>query len=544
MHDARPRLREIFFRAERQLDVHFYTSNIEKFLQARAVFEKCGLILRYFRTKTDPYHEDYSLGKDKLLARALEEVRSHVGAGSILFVEDTSIRIEALSREDHDFPGLAAKEWFASTTFSELDETLRARSNNRKATVKSDIAVHIPGSSRPIFFRGQTLGDVAVSPPTFAPSVAHPWLTPTTFNGWIIPEGSRKRLGEMSFEESWPYDFRVESLQHLIDRLEEYTAALNLPTSAYSRKTTTSAAAQLPLLETERQVFIIVGRTCAGKTTMGERLSLEYAFKVFEASSVLRIFDSPKRLQSPRTEREFAEQILTEYGPDAVARKLLDLMEGSNIERLAVTGFRTIEELECMRGHFPEARVVFVDASERTRYERRLKRARTDESLSFEEFNKLDRDQWSLGLLRVAEELADIKIQNEGSLDEYNARIAAVASDDLTGHLPGVSTMLQPRFGSDANQLFRCLEALEQAARPLDCGEIESATTDSGFPVRHNNANKVLKAAPELVIRIEMPRSRVRYRISDSGRAYLRVMRNRDSRRRAARPTRPSVDQS
>lgn len=528
MRDFRPRLREIFFRAERRLDVHFYTSNIEKFLQARAVFEKAGLILRHFRTKTEPYHEDYSLGKHELLARALEEVRNRVGVGSIFFVEDTSIRIEVLSTPADDVPGLAAKEWFASTAFESLDIALKARGDDRRATVKSDIGVLIPGLQRPIFFHGETMGLVAVTPPAFSASVAHPWLTPATFNGWIIPDGARKCLGEMSFEESWPYDFRVHALQLLIERLEEYTAALNLPTSAYSRRAATAAASQLSLLDSKRQVLIVVGRTCAGKTTMGERLSFQHGFVVFEASAVLRTFQSETVPGGPHPEQQFAKSILADYGSDAVARKLLDLIDGTDMERLAVTGFRTIEELECMRGHFPEAKVVFVDASERTRYERRIKRARADESLSFEEFNELDRSQWSFGLLRVAEELADVRIMNEGTLDDYYSRIAAVATDNLSGQVTGVSTMLHPRHAADSNQLVRSLEALEEEARPLDCGEIEAITTRFGTPVRHNNANKVLKTAPELAARIEMPGSRVRYRISDAGRAYLRLVRAKE----------------
>jgi dephospho-CoA kinase/inosine/xanthosine triphosphate pyrophosphatase family protein len=524
MRDSRPRLREIFFRVERRLDVHFYTSNIEKFLQARSVFEKVGLILRHFRTKTEPYHEEYSLGKHELLARALDEVRSRVGAGSIFFVEDTSIRIETLSTPAGDVPGLAAKEWFASTTFESLDVALKARANDRRATVKSDIGVHIPSLQRPIFFHGETTGAVASTAPTFSASVSHPWLTPTTFNGWIIPDGARKRLGEMSFEESWPYDFRVQALLLLIERLEEYTATLNLPTSAYSRRAAAATASQLSLLDSRREVLIIVGRTCAGKTTMGERLSFQHGFRVFEASAVLRTFQSKTASDGPQSEQQFAKNILADYGSDAVARKLLDLIDGTDIDRLAVTGFRTIEELECMRGHFPEAKVVFVDASERTRYERRLKRARADEALSFEDFNELDRSQWSFGLLRVAEELADVRVMNEGSLDDYYSRISAITTDNLNSQVTGISTMLHPRHAAESNQLVRSLEALEQEARPLDCGEIEAVTTRSGFPVRHNNANKVLKTAPELAARIEMPGSRVRYKISDAGRAYLRLV--------------------
>lgn len=527
--DVRPSLREIFFGADRRPDVYFYTSNIEKYLQARAIFEKCGLILRHFRTRTEPYAEDYSVGKDELLRRAIDEVKDSVGRGSLFFVEDTSIRIEALSSPESDIPGLAAKEWFASTSFDKLNQTLLSRGDERRASVKSDIALHVPGLGKPVFFRGECRGVVATTPPQFSAPVAHPWLTPSTFNGWLIPDGSTKRLGEMSFEESWRFDFRVKSLLSLIERLEEYCAALNLPTSAYSRRGSAGAAGQLSLLEMQREVLIVVGRTCAGKTTMCEHLSVQHGFRFFEASDVLRMFDRPGSLREA-SEQVFAEHVLTKQGPDAVARKILSLLD-STVEKLAISGFRTIEELECLRASIPEAKIVFVEASDRTRYERRIKRARAGESMTFAEFNALDQAQWRFGLLRVAEEMADIKVVNERTIGEFLDNVDGIAAEAITAATPNVSVMLRPRHASATNQLFRSLEVLERAGRPLECGEIESMTGEAGTRIRHNNVNKVLKAVPELATRMEMEGNRLRYRITDSGRAYLRLLRQADHRR-------------
>lgn len=527
--NLRPFLREIFLTADRRPDVYFYTSNIEKYLQARAIFEKCGLILRHFRTRTEPYAEDYSVGKDELLRRAIDEVTDSVGRGSLFFVEDTSIRIEALSSGDGDVPGLAAKEWFASTSFDELHKALSDRGNDRRATVKSDIALHVPALGRVVFFRGECRGTVASTPPDFPSSVAHPWLTPWTFNGWLIPDGSVRRLGEMSFEESWRFDFRVKSLLSMIERLEEYCAALNLPTSAYSRRSSAGAAAQLSLLEMQREILIVVGRTCAGKTTMCEHLSARHGFRFFEASDVLRMFDRPSELRGV-SEQAFAEHVLSKLGADAVARKILSLLD-SSVDKLTISGFRTIEELECVRTHFPEAKIVFVEASDRTRYERRIKRARAGESMTFAEFNTLDQAQWQFGLLRVAEEMADIKVVNERTIEEFLRNVDEIASEAITDATPSVSIMLRPRHAAATNQLFRSLEILEKAGRPLECQEIESMTRGTGTAIRHNNVNKVLKTVPELANRIEIRGTRLRYRITDSGRAYLRLLRQADQRR-------------
>ncbi|MGY4414904.1 inosine/xanthosine triphosphate pyrophosphatase family protein [Bradyrhizobium sp. LB7.1] len=116
---------------------------------------------------------------------------------------------------------MAVKEWFSSASFEALDRELREKGNNRRVIVKSDIALYLPALSRKVFFHGETDGAIATSPPEFSPSAQYPWLTPDTFNGWFIPQGATKRLGEMEFEESLTFDFRAKSLSALVSRLEE-----------------------------------------------------------------------------------------------------------------------------------------------------------------------------------------------------------------------------------------------------------------------------------------------------------------------------------
>ena len=185
---------------ERVLNVYFYTSNLDKLLQARLIFVRSGYLLRHFTIHREPYDEDYSLSTEDMLTRAIQQVNDEFGVKSIFFVEDTSLRLEALS-DSSDFPGLKVKEWFASHTFAEVDQLIQDRGGDRRATVKSDIALYVPTLSHVIFFHGETNGTMAPSPPAFSGSAQYPWLTPTTFNGWFIPENTTKRLGEMEFEE-------------------------------------------------------------------------------------------------------------------------------------------------------------------------------------------------------------------------------------------------------------------------------------------------------------------------------------------------------
>lgn len=78
--NTRPCPRELFLTPERRLEVYFHTSNEPKYFQARAVFRRFGLELKHFRSHTEPYHEDYSAGKQVLLDRAIKEVLAEVGS--------------------------------------------------------------------------------------------------------------------------------------------------------------------------------------------------------------------------------------------------------------------------------------------------------------------------------------------------------------------------------------------------------------------------------------------------------------------------------
>jgi inosine/xanthosine triphosphate pyrophosphatase family protein len=124
---------------ERILNVYFYTSNSDKLFQARLIFVRSGYLLRHFKGDREPYDEDYSLPTEQMLTRAIQQVNAEFGVRSIFFVEDTSLRLEALS-DSSDVPGLKVKEWFASSTFEEVDRLILERGGDRRAVVKSDIA--------------------------------------------------------------------------------------------------------------------------------------------------------------------------------------------------------------------------------------------------------------------------------------------------------------------------------------------------------------------------------------------------------------------
>ena len=133
------------------------------------------------------------------------------------------------------------------------------------------------------------------------------------------------------------------------------------------------------------------------------------------------------------------------------------------------------------------------------------------------------------GLLRVAEHFADLRLVNEGTIEQFHTQINAILSG--TPNVAGVTISGPQGKTLEANQLLRCLRALDSAGRPMSTDEIERETETTGSRIRHNNANKVLKKVPELARRLVLEGTRVRYEIMNAGRAYLRYMQKHDGLR-------------
>lgn len=516
------RTRPSFFLFPRQLRVYFYTSSLEKLAQARYIFERSGFKLDHYKGKAEPYDEDYKRGTRGLLEKAIRQIRTEFGFRSAFFVEDTSLRIEALSGE-MDTPGVTVKEWFAETSFEKLDGELKAGGNDRRATIKSDIALHLPTLESPVFFHGETTGLVAPTPPTFNLNSTYPWLTPKNFNGWFIPTGETKRLGELEPERSLDVDFRARALGQLLDRLYEYNSVAQLDRSAFHvRQTQQLAQSELPLGFRNRRVFAVVGHRCAGKTTFGDFARHEFGALHLEASLLIREL-AMKDGESIEDSKD-AKAYLGKHGYAVVAHEIVRILELRNAEPAVITGIRTVEELEYLVEKIPELEIVAINADLKTRFFRHIERGRDQGGHTINEFSKSDEEQATFGLLRVIDDVASASIQNDTpTLDAYLEKIRNCFSQAPISKSQVSSSAFEPL--SMQSELVRSLAALELIGRPASCEEIHDATKKLGSSVPKYNNNRALKSVPELAQRLQERGELLRYALTYHGRSFLRVLR-------------------
>jgi len=116
--------------------------------------------------------------------------------------------------------------------------------------------------------------------------------------------------------------------------------------------------------------------------------------------------------------QDFAKNAL-ETDPGIVARQISEYIKDTPKTGLVITGFRSPKEIEILQEELSEIEleVLFIESSLETRYQRNIKRNRSDAPISFSEFEGKNEIQNAMGLSAIASEAK--VIANESSLTTY-----------------------------------------------------------------------------------------------------------------------------
>ena len=539
----RLRPRPTFLNASRRVRVYFHTSSSTKYAQASFVFARLGLPLSGDPSDRPDGMEDYFGGAQQLLQLKLRD--AGLGPQTVYFVEDTYVRIEALSkpttaRSDSDewakatIPGLETKEWFKSVSFQELNASLVANGGDRRATIYSTVALHVPGVATPQIFTGQVTGSIAHNPGTgLEQNQPYPWLSPNSFSAWFIPIGEEVPLSDLDFEQSVDVDFRISALLDLADRLEEYVAILNLPPVSVElvpHETPlglrgVSAGQQHQLFTTRQPPMVVIGLTCAGKTTLGQFLS-RYGYTHVEASSVLQGLQGNNLALASRPGYFQAMTTLGLMGWDIIARQAVRLY-GTFVESgICITGLRTVEELSYLVNLFDDLFVVLLEAPAQTRYDRYVRRGRSGEDLSLTRFRERELEHASFGLIKVADHCSTVRILNDSTLRDFEdiARLLSQTGPSIVG-----SKVSRRGVGIEIalkSQIYRCTRVLADASKglsPTDIERLQRRNTDSPV-VKRNAVRKTLRQHPVFVRRESEVAGTIFYELTEHGHAYVSLI--------------------
>ena len=182
------------------------------------------------------------------------------------------------------------------------------------------------------------------------------------------------------------------------------------------------------------KVIGLTGTIGSGKDIVREMLEKKFNTVSVRLSDLLEI-NSLKKLGIKITRemlQNLGDDLRKKYGTHVLAKLAIDFMKKAS-EIKIIDGIRNPGEVDFLRQQFGEDfKLIAIDAPQQIRFERVVKRNRDIDPKKWEEFVSIDecdqgKDQPEYGQqVRKCIEMADVIIQNDGSLEDLQKKIEDV----------------------------------------------------------------------------------------------------------------------
>lgn len=432
-------------------DITFITSNQTKLAHARHLCKGFDVnILQYKKLYYGVgYKEPRLFDREKLLEESINDAilrwKKNVSnyGDRLFFIEDTSVRIDALSDANNEVPGVDIKYWMQSHNFTQLDTELKEKGNNRKVSVSSHIILFLTNELKKklktekdhIVFKSTSHGTIVQKEHKFETQILYPWLDNKTFNKWFVPDGFEVPISMLDISKADKGDFRKGAFKQMLNFLKEHDEI------KHSAKN--SIVHRLHF----NPLYVVCGPTCAGKSTIGKLLLEKYGYYHIEASDfmTLRYFETHGTKFSV-DKNIFAAELL-KVNPLVVVESTVNYIISKKIfDNFIVTGFRTSDEVEFFFRMFPsqDMKLIYITANSSVRYSRWVNRQRDAVDYTQERFEQINKLQEKMGLLEIKEMKNTIQYENneDGLLAFYNDFQRKIIGIDSTSKGININSIL------------------------------------------------------------------------------------------------------
>ncbi len=172
-------------------------------------------------------------------------------------------------------------------------------------------------------------------------------------------------------------------------------------------------------------VIGVTGMPGSGKGVVREIIR-EYGFPVVVMGDEVRAEAARRNLKpTPENLGKIMLQIRAEEGPGVLARRCIPKIKALSARVVIVDGLRSLHEVREFRREFPKFKIIAIHASPKTRFQRLLRRGRSDDPKDWETFYMRDQRELSVGIGAVIA-TADYMIVNEGSIDQLKAELKQI----------------------------------------------------------------------------------------------------------------------
>ncbi len=171
----------------------------------------------------------------------------------------------------------------------------------------------------------------------------------------------------------------------------------------------------------DKTVLVILGMPGAGKSlASGE--AKKRSIPVFVSGDIVR--DEARKRKLKFTRKNLGDVMLKmreEEGMGAVAKRLIPIIENTDRPYVVYEGARSVEEIEELKQKY-RVITIAIHASSRTRFQRLLRRRRSDRPRGWADFVERDYRELKVGAGKLIA-LSDRMVENEDTKDELRRRM-------------------------------------------------------------------------------------------------------------------------
>ncbi len=169
-----------------------------------------------------------------------------------------------------------------------------------------------------------------------------------------------------------------------------------------------------------KTVVVIVGMPGAGKS-LASSVAEEREIPVFVSGDIIRA-EAKRRNLSPSRKNlgRLMLKIREEEGMGAVAKRLAPLIDKIETSLFVYEGARNIEEIEELNKKY-RVFTIAIHASPKSRFQRLLKRRRSDRPRNWTDFRERDERELKVGVGKLIA-IADRVVENEDTKNDLKRR--------------------------------------------------------------------------------------------------------------------------
>jgi dephospho-CoA kinase len=173
------------------------------------------------------------------------------------------------------------------------------------------------------------------------------------------------------------------------------------------------------------KVIGVVGLPASGKGEFS-KIAAEAGIPVIVMGDMIRAAVAQAGLEP--TDTNFgatANRLRAENGMDAIAALCVPVVNSQTAPLVLIDGIRGDAEVRLFRKHFSTFTLISIESSFEKRLDRIRARGRSDDFIHPESLRARDEREMNWGLMNALAN-ADIRIKNEGSLEEFSKSVTSV----------------------------------------------------------------------------------------------------------------------